>query len=52
MCYFLGHMLGCAYIPFVRMVKFKFLADFFYTHLNVKTVLYQTNQFSVSTFSM
>ena len=35
-CYFLGQVLGCAYIPyipFVGMVKFKFLAHFPVDHL-------------------
>ena len=33
-------------------IQFSISTDFLYTLLNVKTVLYQTNQFSVSTVSM
>ena len=38
-------------VPFQTM-QFSISVDFVYTQSNVKTVLYQTNQFSVSTVSM
>ena len=34
------------------LIQFSISTDFVYTQLNVKTVLYYTNQFSVSTLSM
>ena len=34
------------------MIQFSISTDFVYTQLNVKTVLYLKNQFSVSTVSM
>ena len=36
----------------VQLIQFSISTDFAYPQLNVKTVLYQTNQFSVSTVSM
>ena len=35
-----------------ELIHFSISTDFVYTQLNVKTVLYQTNQFSISTGSM
>ena len=36
----------------IQTIQFCISIDFVYTQLNVKTVLYQINQFSVSTISM
>ena len=35
----------------IQLIQFSISTDFVYTQLNVKTVLYQTIQFSVSTVS-
>ena len=39
-------------IQFIQTVQFIISTDFVYAQLNVKAVLYQTIQFSVSTVSM
>ncbi len=36
----------------IQPIQLSISIDFVYTQLNVKTVLYKTNQFSVSTVSM
>ena len=36
----------------IQLFQFSISTDFVYTQLNVKRVLYLTNQFSVSTISM
>ena len=36
----------------IQLILFNISTDFVYTQLNVKTVLYQTNQFSVSRVSI
>ena len=36
----------------IQLIQFCISIDFVYTKLNVKTILYQTIQFSVSTVSM
>ena len=36
----------------IQLIQFSISTDFVYSQLNVKTVLYQTNQFSVSIVSM
>ena len=36
----------------IQLIQFSISADFLYTQLNVKTVLYQTIQYSVNTVSM
>ena len=39
-------------VVLIQLIQFSLSTDFLYTQLNVKTVLYQTIQFSVSTVSM
>ena len=46
------HSLFFSQTVLIQIIQFSISTGFVCTQLNVKTVLYQTNQFSVSTFSM
>ena len=49
---YLSEAIRFSQVVLIHLIQFSISTDFVYTQLNVKTVLYKKNQFSVSTVSM